>query len=83
MDKVQRELKDLEQSQIAVLKKVSQIAAHNLTLGAQMLDQRLPDVQGNIDSSVQTITEILEAFHEYRETFFTDNKLLSQVDPTV
>jgi hypothetical protein len=30
MDKIQRELKDLEQSQTAVLKKVAQIAAHNI-----------------------------------------------------
>ena len=58
MDKVQRELKDLEQSQTAVLKKVSQIAAHNITLSVELLDQKLPDIQESIDASVVAISEI-------------------------
>jgi hypothetical protein len=82
IDKVQRELKDLEQSQTAVLKKVSQIAAHNITLGEPMLDQKLPDLQDKIDASVVTISEISEAFDAYREKFFTDNKMAAQLDPT-
>ncbi len=82
MDKVQRELKDLEQSQTAVLKKISQIAAHNITLGAPLLDQKLPDLQDKIDASVVTITEIAEGFEVYREKFFTDNKMAAQLDPT-
>jgi dGTP triphosphohydrolase len=82
MDKIQRELKDLEQSQTAVLKKVSQIAAHNISLGAKILDQKLPDLQDKIDASVITITEISEAFDAYREKFFADNKMATQVDPT-
>jgi hypothetical protein len=82
MDKVQRELKDLEQSQTAVLKKVSQIAAHNITLSAAMLDQKLPDLQDKIDASLVSITEISEAFDGYREKFFTDNKMATQLDPT-
>ena len=60
MDKIQRELKDLEQSQTAVLKKVSQIAAHNITLSVELLDQKLPDLQESIDANVVTITEISE-----------------------
>jgi ElaB/YqjD/DUF883 family membrane-anchored ribosome-binding protein len=82
IDKIQRELKDLEQSQTAVLKKVSQIAAHNIRLGESMLDQKLPDLQDKIDASVITITEIAEAFDSYREKFFTDNKMAAQLDPT-
>jgi len=82
MDKVQRELKDLEQSQTAVLKKVSQIAAHNITLSAELLDQSLPDLQESIDANVTAISEISEAFEAYRNKFFTDNKMGAQVDPT-
>jgi hypothetical protein len=40
MDKVQRELDDLNNSQTSVLKKLSQIAAHNITLGAALLDDK-------------------------------------------
>ena len=82
MDKIQRELKDLEQSQTAVLKKVSQIAAHNITLGAKFLDEKLPDLQEEIDAGVVSVNEIAEAFEEYREKFFKDNNLAAQVDPT-
>ena len=81
-DKIQRELKDLEQSQTAVLKKVSQIAAHNISLGEPMLDQKLPDLQDKIDASVVTITAISDAFEGYREKFFTDNNMAAQLDPT-
>ena len=82
MDKVQRELKDLEQSQTAVLKKTSQIAANNITLSAPILDQMLPDLQTKIDESLVTVTEISEVFDAYREKFFTDNKMAAQLDPT-
>ena len=82
MDKILRELKDLEQSQTAVLKKISQIAADNITLDAPLLNEKLPDLQDNIDASVVTVTEISEAFVTYRDKFFTENKLASQLDPT-
>lgn len=82
MDKIQRELKDLEQSQTSVLKKVSQIAAHNINLSAELLDQKLPDLQESIDANVTSITELSEAFDTYRNKFFTDNKMGTQVDPT-
>jgi hypothetical protein len=82
MDKIQRELKDLEQSQTAVLKKVSQIAAHNITLGAKLLDEKLPDLQEKVDAGVVSVNEIAEAFEEYREKFFKDNNMAAQVDPT-
>jgi hypothetical protein len=82
MDKIQRELKDLEQSQTAVLKKVSQIAAHNITLGVKLLDEKLPDLQEKVDAGVVSVNEIAEAFEEYREKFFKDNNMAAQVDPT-
>ena len=82
MDKIQRELKDLEQSQTAVLKKVSQIAAQNINLSVELLDQKLPDLQEKIDANLVAIAEILEAFEEYRNKFFTDNNMGAQLDPT-
>ena len=82
MDKIRRELKDLEQSQTAVLKKVSQIVAHNITLNVELLDQKLPDLQETMDANVVAISEISEAFEAYRNKFFEDNKMGTQVDPT-
>ncbi len=82
MDKIQRELKDLEQSQTAVLKKVSQIAAQNINLSIELLDQKLPDLQEKIDANLVAIAEISEAFEEYRNKFFSDNNMGAQLDPT-
>ena len=82
MDKIQRELDDLQNSQTSVLKKVSQIAAHNITLGVPLLDEKLPELQDEVDSSLIVIKELSEAFAAHREKFFTDNKLASTVDPT-
>ena len=82
MDKIQRELKDLEQSQTAVLKKISQIAAHNITLSAELLNDKLPDLQESIDENVVAISDISEAFETYRNKFFNDNKMGTQLDPT-
>jgi hypothetical protein len=82
MDKMQRELKDLEQSQTAVLKKVSQIAAHNINLGSDLLDQKLPDLQESMDANVTAISGLSEAFEEFRNKFFNDNNMGAKLDPT-
>ena len=82
MDKILRELEDLKNSQTSVLKKIAQIEVDNINLGVALLDKKLPDVHEEVDSSVQIVTALQEEFQEYREKFFTDNKLASQIDPT-
>jgi hypothetical protein len=82
MDKVQRELDDLKKSQTSVLKKLSQIAAHNITLGVDLLDEKLPDLEEKVNATLTTTTELSEAFADYRNKFFSDNKLAASVDPT-
>ena len=82
MDKIQRELEDLQNSQMSVLKKVSQIAAHNITLGVPLLDKKLPELQDEVESSLILIKGLSEAFAAHRDKFFTDNKLAASVDPT-
>ena len=82
MDKILRELEDLKNSQTSVLKKIAQIEVDNINLGVALLDKKLPDVHEEVDSSVQIVTALQEEFQVYREKFFTDNKLASQIDPT-
>jgi hypothetical protein len=82
MDKIQRELEDLQNSQTSVLKKVTQIAAHNITLGVPLLDEKLPELQDEVDSSLIVIKQLSEAFAAHRDKFYTDNKLAGAVDPT-
>ena len=83
MDKIQRELADLQNSQTSVLKKVSQIAAHNITLGADILDEKLPELEDEVNASLNIVTLLAEAFTAHRNRFYTDNKLAAVVDPTV
>ena len=82
MDKVQRELDDLKNSQTSVLKKLSQIAAHNITLGADLLTDKLPDLEEQVNASLTTTSDLSEAFAEYRTKFFSDNNLAATIDPT-
>ena len=82
MDKIMRELDDLKNSQTAVLKKVGQIEADNITLGVGLLEKKLPDLYEEVGSSVEIVTGLLEEFQAYREKFFVDNKLAALLDPT-
>ena len=83
MDKILRELQDLENSQTSVLKKVSQIEAHNITLGEALLDEKLSSLHEEVNSSVVIATELLEVLRARREKFFSENERALQVDPTV
>ena len=82
IDKVQRELDDLKNSQTSVLKKLSQIAAHNITLGVDLLDDKLPELEEKVNATLTSTTELSESFGEYRTRFFTDNNLAASIDPT-
>jgi hypothetical protein len=82
MDKIIRELDDLKNSQTSVLKKLSQIEVDNINLGAALLEKKLPDLHEEVDSGVSIVTSLLDEFQEYRDKFYTDNKLGDTQDPT-
>ena len=82
MDKMIRELDDLKNSQTAVLKKLTQIEADNITLGVGLLEKKLPDLQEEVDSGVAIVTGLLEEFQAYRDKFYTDNNLADLQNPT-
>jgi hypothetical protein len=82
IDKVQRELGDLKNSQTSVLKKLSQIAAHNITLGVDLLDNKLPDLEEQVNATLTATSDLADAFAEYRTKFFSDNNLAASADPT-
>ena len=58
MDKVLRELDDLKSSQTSILKKLSQIEADNINLGVSLLDEKLPDIHEEVDSSITIISVV-------------------------
>jgi len=77
-----RELDDLKNSQTAVLKKLTQIEADNITLGVGLLEKKLPDLHEEVDSGVAIVTGLLEEFQAYRDKFYTDNNLADMQNPT-
>ena len=82
MDKILRELEDLKNSQTAVLKKLTQIEADNITLGVGLLEKKLPDLHEEVDSGVAIVTGLQEEFQAHRDKFFIDNKLGESQEPT-
>lgn len=82
MDKISRELEDLENSQTAVMKKIAQIEADNINLGVEMLDSRLAELYEKVDESITTVGALMEEFTEHRNKFYSDNDLASLLDPT-
>jgi hypothetical protein len=82
MDKILRELDDLKNSQTSILKKLSQIEADNINLGAALLDEKLPDIHEEVDGSINIIGELIEEFKTHRDKFYNDNNLGSLEDPT-
>lgn len=75
IDKILRELDDLKNSEVSVLKKITQIEAENMNLGIQLLEKTLPDVHETSDKTIEQIDEIVNQFTEYRNKFSKDNKL--------
>lgn len=82
MDKILRELEDLNHSQTAVLKKIAQIEADNINLGVALLDDRLPDVHEEVDAGIQIVSTLLDEFKEHRDKFYSDNNLAAVESPT-
>lgn len=82
MDKILRELEDLNNSQTAVLKKIAQIEADNINLGVTLLDERLPDVHEEVDTGIEIVSALLVEFKEHRDEFYTKNNIASLESPT-
>ncbi len=81
MDKILRELEDLNNSQTSVLKKIAQIEADNINLGVPLLDEQLPNLHGEVDSGIEIVSSLLTDFKGHRDKFYDDNKLAAIDSP--
>lgn len=82
MDKILRELEDLRNSQVSVMKKIAQIEVDNMNLGAAVLEKSLPEIHGKVDDNVTLVSQLEEEFTAHRDQFFADNNLGAVIDPT-
>ena len=75
MEKIVRELEDLQHSQQALIQKIGKIEVDNIDLGDKKLDQDLPDMHQRVADNLDTISEILAYFAEKTDKFGDKNNV--------
>eukprot|EP01035_Chromulina_nebulosa_P012770 gene12770-17015_t len=73
MEKVSRELEDLKHSQEAVIKKITQIEAHNINLGDSDLDNVLSDIHEQAAENLTRVEDASLSFQQKTEAYATAN----------
>ena len=79
MDKIIRELEDLQNSQTSVLKKIAQVEADNINLSNESLSEGLPAIHEEVDDAIQKISGLLEKFRDSRNEFEKENPITETV----
>ena len=80
MDKIIRELDDINNSSTSLLKKVAQVEAENINLGNKMLEEKVPAMFEHIDGIVEDSSALVTEFTAMRDKFVSDNKLDEEPD---
>ncbi len=75
MEKIVRELEDLQHSQQAIIQKIGKIQVDNIELGDSKLDKDLPDMHQRVADNLDSIGDIMEYFASKTEKFGEKNKV--------
>lgn len=75
MQKIVRELEDLQHSQQAIMQKIGKIEVDNIELGDKKLEQDLPDMHQRVADNLETIRGILDYFANKTEKFGNKNNV--------
>lgn len=75
MEKIVRELDDIQNSQASLLKKITQVEADNINLGNAGLEKQLGDAYAQISANTELLSELHRSFHEETDEFRKVNKL--------
>jgi hypothetical protein len=75
MEKIVRELDDLQNSQTSVLKKISQIEADNINLGNAELEKKLARIFEDINANLELVKDLYSSFSQETEEFKNNNNL--------
>ena len=75
MEKIVRELEDLQHSQQAIIQKIGKIEVDNIELADQRLDKDLPDMHQRVADNLDTIVGILEYFADKTQNFGNKNNV--------
>lgn len=69
MQKIVRELEDLNRSQQAVLEKAGKIEVDNIELGDKRLEKILPDIYQRTADNLDSIAELLSGFSDKTDDY--------------
>ena len=75
MEKMIRELDDIVNSQMSLLKKIAQLEAENINLGNSILEKQLPEIHSKADETLNSASALVEDFTAAKDKFIKDNKL--------
>lgn len=75
MEKIVRELEDLQHSQQAIIQKIGKIEVDNIELGDKKLEEDLPDMHQRVADNLDAIVEILDYFANKTEKFGNKNNV--------
>lgn len=75
MEKIVRELEDLQHSQQAIIQKIGKIEVDNIELGDKKLDKDLPDMHQRVADNLDTIVSILDYFADKTQNFGNKNNV--------
>ncbi len=75
MEKIVRELEDLQHSQQAIIQKLGKIEVDNIELGDTRLNKDLPDMHQRVSDNLDTIVVILEYFADKTQNFGNKNNV--------
>lgn len=75
MEKIVRELEDLQHSQQAIIQKIGKIEVDNIELSDKKLDKDLPDMHQRVADNLDTISSILEYFADKTQNFGDKNNV--------
>lgn len=75
MQKIVRELEDLQHSQQAIIQKIGKIEVDNIELSDKKLEKDLPDMHQRVADNLDTIGSILDYFAEKTENFGNKNNV--------
>jgi len=75
MEKIVRELEDVQNSQQALIQKIGKIEVDNIELSDSRLEKDLPDMHQRLADNLDTIVGILEYFADKTQNFGDKNNV--------
>ena len=75
MEKIVRELEDLQNSQQALIQKIGKIEVDNIGLGDSRVEKDLPDIHQRLADNLDTIVGILADFANKTQNFGDKNNV--------